>query len=312
MPDSLDLVRNRDLRTQLSQIRGLVGLTVPSRELREAIQGFQGQKGIYKPSGSEHALWVRHTTRGVYPDKDVEWSSDGSWTYRYAPEERAGTPVMAIDTNRALMRCKEDGVPIGVFMQALQPGGERIYEVMGLAHVQDFDGRHFILKGEPIDFEQTAQRDETLREFVPFDPAPMRSAERASILRDQRFPWAIRHIYHERCSLCQVGYRVHGSPLALEAAHVIPVADRGTSSDVRNGILLCRNHHALFDAFVWTFDEDYRVHVADDQPFRESAALNHILDWEAKTLPNLPDRPEDKPAPQAIRFRMEKFESSWR
>ena len=80
-------------------------------------------------------------------------------------------------------------------------------------------------------------------------------------IRDARFKLAIRRIYHERCGLCNLGYHIGQTPLALEAAHVIPVNDDGTSKDVRNGLLLCSNHHTLFDSYAWTLDEDLRVQV---------------------------------------------------
>ena len=49
------------------------------------------------------------------------------------------------------------------------------------------------------------------------------------------------------CSLCDAPKEV------IEAAHIIPVADNG-SDWFGNGILLCRNHHALFDKHKWTID----------------------------------------------------------
>jgi hypothetical protein len=115
-----------------------------------------------------------------------------------------------------------------------------------------------------------------------------------------------------RCSLSEVGYRVRGRPLGLEAAHIIPVSDRGTSVDVRNGLLLCGNHHVLFDAFAWAPDEDLRVRVAADGPFRESAAANCVLTWEGRRLPNLPESADLRPAVEAVRFRLGQFERFWR
>ena len=49
------------------------------------------------------------------------------------------------------------------------------------------------------------------------------------------------------CSLCDAPKEV------IEAAHIIPVADNG-GDWFGNGILLCRNHHALFDKHKWTID----------------------------------------------------------
>ena len=126
--------------------------------------------------------------------------------------------------------------------------------------------------------------------------------------RSQRFGIVVCKAYHERCSLCEVGDRVRGRVLGLEAAHIIPVKNRGTSADIRNGMLLCRNHHTLFDEFAWTPDEDLRVLVVDDDEFRRSATANCILGWEGKRLPNLPSQRELFPATEAVRYRLEKFE----
>src|SRR2546428_10355324 len=119
MVGPLIAVRGARLWRQLVWLRAYYGTTVGSDRLGKLIKGFRSQKGIYKPSGSRHALWVRQTLRGVYPDEEPLFHSDGSWTYRYAPEGRAGVADMDLDTNRAVLRCVEDRVPIGVMRQAV-------------------------------------------------------------------------------------------------------------------------------------------------------------------------------------------------
>src|SRR5208282_5910798 len=117
MPDPLDSIQNATPRGQLGNLRELDGSFETSARLRELVPGFKGQKGIYKPSGSPYALWVRETLRQVYPDKKLVPNPDGSWAYDYAPEGRHGQPDMMLDTNKALLRCMEDGIPIGVIRQ---------------------------------------------------------------------------------------------------------------------------------------------------------------------------------------------------
>ncbi len=312
MTDPLASIPDPALRERLRRLRDQVGQIKTSRELQEEVPGFRGQKGIYKPAGSKYALWVRQTFRGPYADENPRILPDGSWVYPYSPEARGGRPDLELDTNAALLRCRDDGVPVGVFRQSPEAREGVSYEIMGLAYVEDFDGTHFRLRGEPIDWEEGFRAKASSVPFEPFERNPRILAPQLREQRDQRFRWAVRMAYHDRCSLCELGYRVRGVPLAVEAAHVIPVERRGTSRDIRNGILLCRNHHALFDEFTWTFDEDLSVVVAPDTNFRESAAQNCILKWEGKRLPNLPDSPEDLPGEEAIRFRMEQFESQWR
>lgn len=308
MPDPLDQVGNTSLKDQLAKIRRMFGDSVPTQELLREVQGFQGQRGIYKPAGSEYALWVRQTLRGAYPDEEPAFHPDGSWTYRYSPEGRDGRPDLELPTNRGLLRCQADHVPVGVFRQATSQPGRAAYEVLGLAFVAGFDGTHFILKGEPIDWTATPQADRLVPTFAPFelDTAPSEAVNRT--LRDRRFGAVIRRIYHDKCSLCSVGYRFRGKSLGLDAAHIIPVEERGNIADIRNGLLLCRNHHSLFDGFAWTMDEDLRVILTPDEDFRRSAMANHVLSWEGKRLPNLPEQAEDLPAPEAIQWRLAEFE----
>ena len=310
MTDPLAKINEKSWRAQLQLFRDLDGELRTSLELRNTLPGFKGQKGIYKPRGSPYALWVRQTLRGVYQDKEPVVEPDGSWRYDYAPEGRDGRPDMRLDTNRALLKCMIDKMPIGVIRQKRSLGPERVYEVRGLGYVTEFDGDHFVLRGEPIDVTARPFGGPESMSFEPFDRTLPSLAPLLRKNREARFKLAIRRIYHERCGLCNIGYHVGPIPLAIEAAHIIPVQHQGTSKDVRNGILLCSNHHALFDSYAWTMDEDLRVKVTSDQDFRESAQSNHVLRIEGKRLPNLPDQELESPDPVAIRFRMDLFDKS--
>jgi len=308
MVDPLEAVVDKTRRTQLENIREMDGDIRTSADLRTILPGFRGQKGIYKPSGSPYVLWVRQTLRGVYPDKDPVAEPDGSWRYEYSPEGRGGLPDMTLDTNRALLKCMEDKIPVGVIRQIPSQGGERAYEVRGLSYVTGFDGTHFVLMGEPIDVTDRPVEAPAALKFEPFDRILHTLAPALRRIREERFRLAVRRIYHERCSLCDIGYHVGRTPLAIQAAHIIPVQNEGTSKDVRNGVLLCNNHHALFDSYAWSLDEDLRVLVTTDPDFRRSAHSNHILRAEGRRVPNLPDDALDYPATSAIRYRMDLFE----
>jgi hypothetical protein len=311
MPDPVERVTDPERRKQLELIRDLYGQSLTSHELQKRIRGFQGQKGIYKPAGSEEALWVRQTSRGVYPDKELSDQPDGSWTLHYSPEGREGQADLSLDTNRALLTCQSKGIPVGVFRQTDDILGHAAYEVLGLAYVQAFDGAHFVLRGEPIDWTLAPSPEVVVPNFQPFQLGGSSAVESLRIARDSRFGVAVRRIYHEKCALCQVGYRVKGQVVGVDAAHIIPVQDGGVISDLRNGLLLCKNHHALFDQFAWTFDRKLEVKVSPDPDFRKSALANHVLGWEGKRLPNLPTLDRDYPAREAIDWREERFEKAW-
>ena len=65
--------------------------------------------------------------------------------------------------------------------------------------------------------------------------------------RSPRFAFDVGKRCGWRCAVCAVNLK----PL-LDAAHIRGVADRG-SDDSRNGIILCKNHHAAFDAGLLNF-----------------------------------------------------------
>jgi len=308
MADPLDEIEDNRQRLQLLWIRAHDGELLHSRELREIVQGFKAQMGIYKPKGARHALWVRETLQGPYADRDPTPRADGSWTYLYSPEGRGGKPDMNLATNKGLLKCMDDGVPLGVMRQSTSPSGKSAYKILGLAFVEGFDGEHFHLRSEPIAVERPAAQ----AEFIPFVAFEERRVSASMRLqRDSRFTTKVKLAYREKCAACQIGFQVKGLSVGLEAAHIIPANMKGTSTDVRNGMLLCRNHHALLDGWGWTMDEDLKVVIAKDKGFRRSAEPNHILKLEGLRLPNLPETKSIWPDSAAVRFRMAEFEKFW-
>ena len=299
--------RNDNEEVSISKIREMIGSISGSRSLQVSIPGFRTQKGIYKPKDSDYALWIRQTARGVYGDKEPDVMPDGSWTYEYMPEAKDGRTDLSLSTNKSLLKCMADRVPIGVFIQKRIPNFDRSYLVLGVGFVEAFDGTHFIIRGEPIDNEAAPMSEQEIRTFEPFERDPSRLSPAIRVIRERSFQIALRRAYHDKCSLCELGYIYRGQPIGVEGAHIIPVSENGTSKDVRNGILLCRNHHSLFDNQLWAFDEDYRVLVADDRNFRASAARNCVLSAEGNKLPNLPDKSYDYPAAEAIKFNLQRF-----
>jgi hypothetical protein len=309
--DPLTTISDESARRLLLRCREWFGQVIPSSELQHRVKGFGGQKGIYKPSGSKYALWIRQTAKGAYPDKKLEYRPDGSWTYRYSPEGRAGRTEMSLDTNQSLLACARDHVPIGVFRQASNVDGMTAYEVLGVAYVQSFDGEHFVLQGEPIDEASLPLPENLVPTFHVFEREPAHVSNVLRTIRDGRFGIRIRQLYHDRCSLCNIGFRIGSLAVGMDAAHIVPVEKGGVIGNLRNGILLCKNHHALFDGNAWTMDEDLAIRVAPDKALRESALGNHILDVEGKRLENLPSNPINYPAVEAIRWRMQEFDKAW-
>ncbi|MHB8361718.1 MAG: HNH endonuclease [Thermoplasmataceae archaeon] len=310
MDDPIERIKDPKLAIVLEKIRSMVGESINSERLREEIMGFKTQRGIYKSQDSPYALWIRQTLKGIYPDKEPDTLPDGSWVYRYSPEKRGEISDPNLPTNQSLFRSMDDGVPLGVFIQRQSSESKAVYDIMGLAYVEDFDGKYFVIHGESIKVENKPMNINNIPRFEPFEKEEYEKISALVTLREPLFRAGIRRIYRNKCSLCEIGYSFHGNLIGVDAAHIISVEDNGTSTDLRNGILLCKNHHSLFDRNLWAFDEDYRVLVSQDRAFRETARNNHILQAEGKKLVNLPEKEYDLPAIEAIKFRLRKFEET--
>jgi putative restriction endonuclease len=80
--------------------------------------------------------------------------------------------------------------------------------------------------------------------------------------RDARFKVSVISGYHFTCAL--TGYRLISSRSAyvpLEAAHIHAHSQRGPDSP-DNGLALTPTAHDLFDAGLWTIDDNLRIQVA--------------------------------------------------
>lgn len=77
------------------------------------------------------------------------------------------------------------------------------------------------------------------------------------ILRDRAFRSIVLRAYARECAVC-------GEPIQkedateLDAAHIVPVNERGPDR-VENGLSLCKRHHWAFDAGVFTVGNDWRI-----------------------------------------------------
>lgn len=220
-------------------------------------------KGIYKPSWSRYALTIRQTLGSSYPDRDPVAGPDGSWSYFYFQENPDAEARDSEFTNRGMVQCWRDKVPVAVMLQVSEKP-RSTYRILGLALVAGWGGGYFVLQGFRPDGQSVGRgsapelRQEELSErLVPFESHALESMadakERilASIVRRRGQPEFRRQLldaYERRCAItgCDVVD-------ALEAAHIVPY--RGPHSDhPSNGLLLRADVHTLFDLGLLSVD----------------------------------------------------------
>lgn len=102
-------------------------------------------KGIYKPKWSVYALSVRQSLDSTYADQDPVTEEDGRWFYRYFQESKDVTARDEEYTNRALMACIRDRIPVGVMIQTARKPRLR-YRVLGIGLVEPWENGYFPIR----------------------------------------------------------------------------------------------------------------------------------------------------------------------
>jgi len=104
--------------------------------------------------------------------------------------------------------------------------------------------------------------------------------------------------YAHRCAACGVQLEL------IDAAHIIPVAAATSTDETKNGIALCKLHHAAFDRNLLSFDERYKIEVSDSEVSRLTAAnlAGGLQEFRQhlRTAIILPSDRRDYPPPQYI------------
>lgn len=226
-------------------------------------------KGIHKPAGWTHTLSVRQSLKGPYADRPPVGPIDGAWTYEYFQEGQDPAERDSYATNRGLMACALDDVPVAVLIQEKwRPNVQ--YLVWGLAKVVGWHEGHFTLQG--YDATGTAQslpaNDPDLvydlpipayggvaEPGPPLNPEDARKRIEAQIVVRQggaKFRKAALKNFGGRCAIS--GWDVEA---VLEAAHIVPY--RGPQTDqADNALLLRADLHTLFDRELLHIDPDTR------------------------------------------------------
>lgn len=219
-------------------------------------------KGIYKPAWSRYALSVRQSLDSPYKDREPILRPDGTWFYLYSQENDDPLARDMEFTNRALLDCWRDSVPVGVMLQTRGKPDVR-YRILGLALVAGWDGGYFSLEGFSsaglAHDRGPAGEIESIAAEEPvalFDPASLIDGRRRAIRQivqrrgQPEFRKKLLTAYQGCCALsgCAV------EPV-LEAAHIIPYRGHETNT-IQNGLLIRADLHTLFDLGLIAIHEE--------------------------------------------------------
>ena len=255
-------------------------------------------QGIFKPKVMAAALSIK--------TKPEEKRTDRKFVYQ------DGAPVDGIvrykeqATNQAhndwLHRAHELKRPL-VYLRGIAQG---VYRAIYPVYVVEYDSsnREFLLDvsqkwvpGSPIDIGFTPDAVEIATKH----------SKRAINVREHQadFRAIVMSAYRVTCAICELR---HAS--LLDAAHVLADGEGGPAT-VRNGLALCKIHHAAYDSDIMGISPDHRIHIRQEILEEvDGPMLRHGLqEHEGQQLRVLPLNRKWHPDREALAARFDKFKN---
>lgn len=211
------------------------------------------RQGIFKPKVlREIPISITTTTAGPYQDR---MSPEGLILYSY----RGRDPQHS--ENVGLRKAMQRGTPL-IYFHGLVPGKYLAvwptYIVGDNPQALEFtvaaDEQRFIFADEArASLPQAVREGEEQARRTYLTSVVMRRLHQSS------FREKVLEAYREQCAMCLLRH----SEL-LDAAHIIPDGEPGGDPVIRNGIALCKLHHAAFDGFFLGIRPDHVIEIRRD------------------------------------------------
>jgi len=121
------------------------------------------------------------------------------------------------------------------------------------------------------------------------------------------FRATVLRAYNTRCAVCALRHAQ-----LLDAAHIVPDQDERGIPVVRNGLALCKIHHAAYDSAVLGIRPDLVVEIhADLLDEIDGPMLEHGLKGRhGQRLMAVPRSRRERPDPDLLEIRYDKFRSA--
>lgn len=110
--------------------------------------------------------------------------------------------------------------------------------------------------------------------------------------------------YTTRCAVCSLGH----SQL-LDAAHIVPDRDELGVASVRNGLALCKIHHAAFDAHILGVRPDHVIEIRQDllEELDGPMFRHGLQEVHGRTLMVLPSSRKERPDSDLLEVAYQRF-----
>jgi putative restriction endonuclease len=142
--------------------------------------------------------------------------------------------------------------------------------------------------------------------------SPVEDAVRRYILRETKqrvhqpvFRATIMRAYGTRCAVCALAHTQ-----LLDAAHIIPDSHERGLASVRNGLALCKIHHAAYDSNILGIRPDLVVQIKSDLLDEVDGPMLQygLKERHNQRLMVLPQVRAERPGAEFLEFRYELFQ----
>ncbi len=252
------------------------------------------QQGIFKPRVMEYPLSMRTSANSPYDDS---FGPDGLLRYRYR-----GTDPNHRD-NVGLREAMRRQLPLAYFHAVLKGR----YLAIWPTYIVGDDPKALTFSVAVDDASATIDLSD--RSGLDSDLAEDSTARRKYItvavrqrVHQRAFRERVLRAYREQCAFCRLKHRE-----LLEASHIVPDADEGPPQ-VRNGVALCKLHHAAFDALFVAIRPDMHIEVRSDILLESDGPMliHGLQDLHGKGM-SLPRSAAQRPDPDLLTHRYERF-----
>jgi len=242
-----------------------------------------GKGPVWAPPGFGGALSIRP----LEPDAPPETGADGLLRYRIPMRDPARLPIR---------KAAEARMPL-VFLQGV--GGGLWLPIFPL-YVASETEQGFTLAPDQlyglVERVSDSEAEEVLRRYSV--------AEAKRRLHQPVFRARVLRAYRSRCAACALGH-----PALLDAAHIVPDAEEGGIAAVRNGLAMCKLHHAAYDSNFLGITPDLEIRIATQiLDERDGPTLRYGLQGlHGQSLMVIPEMRAERPARDLLAKRFEAF-----
>lgn len=255
-----------------------------------------GPKGIWKPKQVEYyPISLTSSIKSSYEDIETD---DYKIIYKY---QEGGQQVSA---NKRLIKAFVDKIPV-IYFRQVSTGYYMVHWPMFVVANNPTDESVVLEAGSRGYFSKDSKED--LLGDLDVDYSQRKYVTREVIYRmhQRTFRENVLHAYRENCAICRLKHRE-----LLDAAHIKPDSQGGEAT-IKNGLSLCKIHHAAFDRNFVAITPDYEVKVRPDLLLEKDGPM---FEYGIKGMHNqkiiLPRNKDHQPSKVWLDERFEQFKKS--